>query len=391
MGKDVANKYINCNETLSYNIGLLEELDSLFGNSCKIVNLLSKPPTRFYLRVNTLKISRDEYLNILKENKINFYKDENIDYAIYTPINGPYEIPIYDKKIYVNKYASESIYLGSNLYIPGILKADKIRKGDKVTIFNKNEIPLASGISVIDWEDIYRLKKGLAVIVEDSIYKTQKIRELPGFEEGYVYSQSLPSMWVGEIANPKEGSIIIDMNAAPGGKVGNIAQKVGRNSKIIAIDRPSKINDLKEKMKRLGYDWVEVIGGDSRYASQELNIKEKADLVLIDPPCTNLGVIPKLSDKKSLRDALILSRYQKQFINEAFKLLKPGGILMYSTCTLTYIENEENIKYALDLGFELEDINIKEKNVIKNDYGIRFSPENNYPGFFISKLIKKKT
>ncbi|AFZ70340.1 tRNA/rRNA cytosine-C5-methylase [Caldisphaera lagunensis DSM 15908] len=390
MEKNIANKYINFNNMLSYDIGLLEELDSIFGNSCKIINLLIKPPTKFYLRVNTLKITRNEYLNILKERGIKFYKDENIDYAIYAQISGPYEIPIYDKKIYVNKYASESIYLGSNLYIPGILKADKIKKGDKVTIFNRNDIPLASGISIIDWEDIYRLKKGLAVIVEDSVYKSPKIRELPGFEEGYIYSQSLPSMWVAELADPKEGSIIIDMNAAPGGKVGNIAQKVGKNSRIIAIDRPSKTNDLTEKMKRLGYDWVEVIGGDSRYATQELNIKEKADLVLIDPPCTNLGVIPKLSDKKSLRDSIILSRYQKQFINEAFKLLKPGGILMYSTCTLTYTENEENIKYALELGFELDEINIKE-NVIKNDYGIRFSPENDYPGFFISKLIKKKT
>ncbi|MGC8572838.1 MAG: RNA (cytosine-C(5)-)-methyltransferase [Caldisphaera sp.] len=382
--------HINCNETLKYDIGLLEELDSLFGNSCKIIKMLSKPPDRFYLRVNTTKISKNEYLKILKENGINFYEDEHIDYAIWAPINGPYEIPIYNKKIYVNKYASESVYLGSNLYIPGILKADKIKKGDKVTIFSKNNIPLASGTSAIDWEDIYKLKNGLAVIVEDSVYKSPKIRELPGFNEGYIYSQSIPSILIGEIIDTNDfgkNPIIIDMNAAPGGKLGLIAQKFNRNSKIIAIDRPSKVNDLKERIHRLGYDWVEIIGGDSRYASQELKINEKADLVLIDPPCTNLGVIPKLYDQKSLRDMIVLTKYQKQFINEAFKLLKPGGTLIYSTCTLTYSENEANIRYATSIGFDVEEINIK-ADVIKNDYGIRFSPERGYPGFFISKLIK---
>lgn len=383
------NKFSKCSETLNYDIGLLEELDSIFGNSCMIINLLNKPPDRFYLRVNTLKIAKREYLNILKDYGITFYEDEQIDYAIWAKITGPYEIPIYDKKVYVNKYASESVYLGSNLYIPGILKADKIKKGDKVTLFSKNGIPLASGTSAIDWEDIYRLKNGLAVIIEDSVYRSPKIRELPGFNEGYIYSQSIPSIWVSEIADPSPGSIIIDMNAAPGGKLGNIAQKVGKNSKIIAIDRPSKIDSLREKMKRMGYDWIEIIGGDSRYASKELNIEGKADLVLVDPPCTNLGVIPKLYDQKTLKDMIVLTKYQKQFINEAYKLLKPKGVLIYSTCTLTYSENESNIKYAIDLGFEPEEINVK-ANVIKNDYGIRFTPLNGYPGFFISKLIKKK-
>jgi len=379
----------NCSETLNYNIGLLEELDSIFGNSCKIVNLLTKPPKRFYLRINTLKINKKDYLKILKENNINFYEDEIIDYAIWAPINGPYEIPIHDKKVYVNKYASESVYLGSNLYIPGILKTDKIKKGDKVTIFSKNNIPLASGTSAIDYDDIYKLKNGLAVIVEESVYRSPKIRELPGFNEGYIYSQSIPSILIGEIIDPNEfyKPLIIDMNAAPGGKLGVIAQKFGRNSRIIAIDRPSKVKDLKEKINRLGYDWVEIIGGDSRYASHELNINEKADLVLVDPPCTNLGVIPKLYDQKTLRDMIVLTKYQKQFINEAFRLLKHGGTLIYSTCTLTYSENEANIRYAMSMGFDVEEIKVK-SDALKNDYGIRFTPDRGYPGFFISKLIK---
>ncbi|MDP8002664.1 MAG: PUA domain-containing protein [Caldisphaera sp.] len=382
-----SNEKYSCNNLLKYDIGLLEELDSLFGNSCKIINLLTRPSKRFYLRINTLKISKEDFLNMLDKNNIKFYEDKYIDYAIWFPIEGPYKINIYNKKVYVNKYASESVYMGSNLYIPGILKADKFRKGDNVTLINKHGLILASGTSVIDWEDIYKLRNGLAIVNEESIYKSPKIRELPGFNEGYFYSQSLPSMWVSEISNPKPNSLIIDMNAAPGGKVGNIAQIVG-NANIIAIDRPSKKDDLLERMKRLGYNFIKIIGDDSRYASQNLGIKEKADLVLVDPPCTNLGVIPKLSDRKTLRDVIDLANYQKQFIKEAHNLLKSGGVLMYSTCTLTYSENENNIKYAMEIGFNIEDIEIPEK-VIKNNYGIRFSPEDGYPGFFISKLIKR--
>ncbi len=386
MHKENNLKYGSQN-SLRYDIGLLEELDIIYGNAMKIVNELIKPPKNIYLRVNTLKISKQELLELFDKNGIKFYEDKNIDYVIYSPINGPFNINIYEKKVFVNKYASDSIYIGSDVYIPGIIYADKIKKGDKVTVCSKDGIPLASGTSIVNFNEIVHLRNGKAVINEESAYRSPKIRELPGFNEGYFYSQSLPSIWAAEIAAIERGHIIVDMNAAPGGKVGCVAQKIGTKAKIIAIDRPSKKKKLEENMERLGYHWVEIVALDSRYASLDLNLKEKADIVIIDPPCTNIGVRPKLSDKKTLRDAIILSKYQKQFIGEAYRMLKPRGTLVYSTCTITYRENENNIRYAESIGFDVEDIKIP--GTTKNSYGVRFNIEEGYTGFFISNMKKK--
>ncbi|MEM3209908.1 MAG: SAM-dependent methyltransferase, partial [Saccharolobus sp.] len=98
------------------------------------------------------------------------------------------------------------------------------------------------------------------------------------------------------------------------------------------------------------------------------------DKVIIDPPCSALGIRPKLYDKKTKQDILNFHNYQKQFLNSAYKILKKGGILIYSTCTVTTWENEKVID---DPRFSV-------------DYVLRFHPNvHNITGFFIAKLIKK--
>ncbi|MGC9071867.1 MAG: RsmB/NOP family class I SAM-dependent RNA methyltransferase, partial [Acidilobus sp.] len=94
------------------------------------------------------------------------------------------------------------------------------------------------------------------------------------------------------------------------------------------------------------------------------------------------------SDERSLRDAITLSRYQIQFIKEAHRLLKPGGRLVYSTCTLTDVENEWVVQQALGIGFEMESPSRLPRWASFNGLGLRFSPEDGMPGFFISLLRK---
>jgi 16S rRNA (cytosine967-C5)-methyltransferase len=100
--------------------------------------------------------------------------------------------------------------------------------------------------------------------------------------------------------------------------------------------------------------------------------------------------VPKVEDYKSYKDSVNASEYQKQFVREAYRLLKPGGRLVYSTCTLTDVENEAVVEYALNIGFKLEDYEVKSSRGKKGDYGIRFTPHRDRtPGFFISlKLVK---
>lgn len=376
-------------ESLVYDQGLLEALNAVSRRGLRsLLESLLRPPRRFYLRVNTLKADTSTVLELLSTSGARFYADEQLPYAVWTDVRGPFKVDLHDKVVVADKRSAESVYVGSDLYGPGVLKAEGVRPGDEVTIVTIDGRPVAEGLAVMDGKEMAEHKKGVAVKVTKSVYVTPKVRELPGFNEGLIYSQSLPSMWAVAIASPLPGETIVDFNAAPGGKTSLAAQLAGRKSRIIAIDRISKVGRLKDNLIKLGADWVNVIGGDSRRASTLLNMEGKADLVLIDPPCTNLGVVPKLYDTKSLVDAVTLSRYQRQFISEAWKILRLGGRLVYSTCTLTDLENEANIIFATELGFDVVKPYPMPKEASYNGLGLRFSPEDGHPGFFISLMVK---
>ncbi|MEM4440205.1 MAG: hypothetical protein QXS14_01900 [Desulfurococcaceae archaeon] len=134
------------------------------------------------------------------------------------------------------------------------------------------------------------------------------------------------------------------------------------------------------------------VPADSRFAHIDFALASKADRVLIDPPCSNLGVRPLLDYDRSLNDVLSLSNYQRHFLKAARSMLKKGGILVYSTCTLTLDENEENVVYAVEeLGFSPyeppEQIPYAEKVSYRGIVGYRFSPlKNDMPGYFIAVL-----
>lgn len=146
-------------------------------------------------------------------------------------------------------------------------------------------------------------------------------------------------------------------------------------SRVIGFDHTvKKVEDLKRRLEMLNMREIEVYKADSRYLYEDFHI-QNVDKVLIDPPCSALGLRPKIYDKKTKTDLLNLSAYQRQFLNSAYKILKRGGIVIYSTCTMTEIENEEIIN---DSKFEVEEI-------------IRFHPIiHDMTGFFIAKLRKRE-
>ncbi|MHA1783749.1 MAG: methyltransferase domain-containing protein, partial [Candidatus Helarchaeota archaeon] len=177
----------------------------------------------------------------------------------------------------------------------------------------------------------------------------------------------------------------------------HLAQLLENKGKIIAIDRSKpRIKQLKRNLERLNIKNVEIFTNkDINYLRDEY--KESIDKVLIDPPCSSIGVRPKLYDLTTEKEILDCARYQKNFLHLAHEFLKPDGIAIYSTCTLEPEENELNIKYAVEnLAFE----------IIEQDYFLglhgertqgldylklqRFYPNiHDYTGYFIAKLRKK--
>ncbi len=369
---------------------LLERLQPLFKDIGKFLEVLRRPPRYLYVRINTIKVGIEEYKSMLKERSVPFVQDTDIPEALGFRVHGPNNISYNKnlKKVIVDKKAAESVVMGSDLYAPGIVLAKNVKKGDKVVVLGPNGEPVASGVAVMDETDILK-KRGLAVRVTRSLYTTVKLSELPGSSEGYFYAQSLPSMVAIRMLDPKPGELIVDLTAAPGGKISYVAQLTGPSSRIIAFDRKSKVKKLKKTLMNLGIDWVEVIGADSRYIDKKFpNLVNKVDKVLVDPPCSNLGIRPKLTESKTFRDVIAVAMYQRAFIKVAKNLLKKGGKMLYSTCTVTWEENELNVDFAEEQGFRVVDPPLWVKRRWSfNKKGVRFCPiRDDLPGFFASIL-----
>jgi len=171
-------------------------------------------------------------------------------------------------------------------------------------------------------------------------------RFLP-LQEGLVYLQDESAGFPVILLDPQPGETILDLCSAPGGKTTFIAELLKGKGKILAVDKSwDKIELLKKNCRRLGIDWVNCICGDA------YNFQCKpVDRVLVDAPCSGLGVLRRNSDsrwRKQKEDLLRLQKLQLQILFNAANLVKKGGVLVYSTCTITPEENDQVIELFLE-------------------------------------------
>ena len=175
------------------------------------------------------------------------------------------------------------------------------------------------------------------------------IQNLPGFKEGWWTIQDSSAQLVTHLLDPQPGETIIDACAAPGGKTTHIAELMEDNGTIWACDRiPKRLRKLKENAERLQLKSIQICPGDSRSSPQ---FNQIADRVLIDAPCSGLGTLHKRPDirwRQTPEKLKELSLLQSELLEEAVSWVKPEGILVYATCTLHSLENEEVILSFLD-------------------------------------------
>lgn len=170
------------------------------------------------------------------------------------------------------------------------------------------------------------------------------------FTEDLITIQDQSSMLVGELIDVKPGMMVLDTCSAPGGKVTHMAEKMANTGHIDAFDlHPKKINTLKEKADHLGISIIHANQADARLLHQKLE-KEAYDRVVVDAPCSGFGVIrskPDIKYNKNLEDIYRLSTIQLDILASAAPLVKKGGRLLYSTCTVEKVENEEVVEQFL--------------------------------------------
>ena len=361
---------------------ILNDLRSQFDLE-ELFKSLKTPGKHMCLRVNLLKASPEEVMEELEEAGYKPYQPyKGIPELVCVEVEGPFEVPDAGRYVVADKYAAESVYVGANLYSPGVLEVKGAERGKEVTVLAERTLePVGYGVSEIGEEVPSR---GKAVDVRVSKYRAPKFRELKAFDEGKVYPQSAPAVAAVRALRPE--GLVVDLNAAPGGKSFHAYELLRGRGRVIAFEISKKrIKKMLSEMKRLGHQ-IEVRRADSRYVDLDFpHLVEKADRVIVDPPCTSIGVIPKVWDEKRDEDMINSYKYQVQFVKVAFKLLKKGGLMLYTTCTLTKKENEEVLEFAEELGFELV-----ERETPWGRTPIKVVPyKHGEPGFFISVMRKR--
>ncbi|MFD0713658.1 16S rRNA (cytosine(967)-C(5))-methyltransferase RsmB [Paenibacillus sp. GCM10027626] len=172
-----------------------------------------------------------------------------------------------------------------------------------------------------------------------------------GYAEGLWSLQDESSMLVAAVCAPEPGSAVLDCCAAPGGKAAHLAERMNDRGRIVANDVHEHKRQLIERQaSRLGLHIIEAVTGDAAGLSARYPAGS-FDLVLLDAPCSGLGVIrrkPEIKWTKSPEDIAAIAELQRRLLAEAAKLVRPGGTLVYSTCTIEREENEGQIAAFLD-------------------------------------------
>ena len=175
------------------------------------------------------------------------------------------------------------------------------------------------------------------------------LRNLPGYGEGWWSVQDRSAQLVADLVEPQPGDYVVDACAAPGGKALHMAERMGDEGTVVACDRtPQKIRKIQQNIQRLGIQTIQTRVGDSR---QHKDLEGKADRVLLDVPCSGLGTLHRHADarwRQTPETVAGLVQLQAELLEQAATWVKPGGSLVYSTCTLQPDENENQIRAFLE-------------------------------------------
>ena len=249
-----------------------------------------------------------------------------------------------------------------------------------------------------EFEEFLKEKDIQIIKKVDSVYYVNSglIINSKEFKEGKIIAQDASSYLAAKNLGAKPNELVLDICAAPGGKTAVLAEEMENKGEIIAIDiHQHKKKLIEENMKKLGIDIVKATVLDARNVNKQ---GRKFDKILVDVPCSGYGVIrkkPEILYTKNRENIEELASLQLEILNSAADILKDGGELIYSTCTIISQENTENVEKFLN---ERKEFKVKALNIPENvsgeydklgGFSINYKEEI-MDNFYIIKLIKEE-
>lgn len=242
----------------------------------------------------------------------------------------------------------------------------------------------------------YNIEEGYACPEGIAIKGGKGIEDNVLFKAGLITVQDESAMLVAPLLDLKEGDKVLDLCAAPGGKTTHIAELLSNTGEVLAFDlHENKLSLIEENAKRLGLNNIVCKAMDATKLNSDYI--SYGDKVLIDVPCSGLGIIrkkPEIKWNKTRQQLKDLVPIQREIMENAWQYLKPGGTLVYSTCTLNKEENEENLQWFLskhkDAAVEKLYIGNNSNFIYNADGSLTILPNDSMDGFFMGKIKKIK-
>nr|XP_023488098.1 putative methyltransferase NSUN6 isoform X2 [Equus caballus] len=347
-----------------------------------LLNHLSHPPSFTTVRVNTHLASVQHVKNLLLDELQKQFNGLSVPVLQHPDLQDVLLIPVIGPRKNIRKQQCEAIVgaqcgsavlRGAHVYVPGIVSASKFMKaGDVISVysdikgkckrgakeFDGTKVFLGNGISELSRREIF---SGLHELKGVGIRMTEPVYLSPSFDKvlpSYIFLQNLPSALATHVLDPQPGEKILDLCAAPGGKTTHIAALMHDQGEVIALDKISnKVEKIKQNALLLGLNSIRAFCFDGTKALKLDMVKntegeppflpESFDRILLDAPCSGMGQRPNMACSWTLKEVTSYQPLQRKLFTVAVKLLKPGGVLVYSTCTITLAENEEQVAWAL--------------------------------------------
>ncbi|TFF66802.1 16S rRNA (cytosine(967)-C(5))-methyltransferase RsmB [Helcococcus ovis] len=415
--RDILDKNLFSNEIIALNIKKLNKIDHNFYRQLvygvienlyyldyiigKISSVKLKKIDKNILNILRLGIYELRFLNnenyasineAVKLSKKFNYKSKNFVNAILRNFDRDIEnLSIVNIKDIDERY---SIQYSINIELIRYIKKYYDNYLEIIESFNKvPSFSLRVNTMLTSKEDLREILKLKGYIVDESkISKDSLIVENPSnmtdleeFKNGLFTIQDQASILVSEILNPSENSNVLDLCAAPGSKSTHLLQIMNDKGLIYSNDiSKNKLNKIKENFDRLKFKNYKIINFDATQVIE--NFEEKFDYILVDAPCSGIGVIkrkPEIKLKKTMDEINSLSLIQSSILSNAYKYLKKGGFIVYSTCTIGNVENLDIIDKFLNENNDMKIVEINGKNYIQ------LLPDTDNDGFFICKIAKR--
>lgn len=407
-----------------------------------LLHAMTHAPSDYYLRINPMKIEGSSLVDIWNASFPDFRGILSpLPNTLKIPIHGPSTLPLHPKHVFCDKFAGEAVMIGADLYLPGVcgMNGKFPEKTEVSVLVAENHIPskwqgdkvsfhVANGIMRKSSKDYVKERKGLFVQTHSARYQVAKYRNHFLFQQGFISEQTLPPIYAmgclmwnvwREFQDSLDRLCILDTCAAPGHKSTAMvewAKLIGDyydfkwTPRIISMDRSSnRLKHLENDMKRLNLTGITPIASKLENISRNVpELQGKGNVVMFDPPCSALGTRPKLFIDETARTLEGYAKNQSRLLPYIDQLVKPGGLLMYNTCTISKEENEEIVgelvsSFGYEImplqrspssllpslghdGFSTPNLSIHDSTQIR-----RFSPINgDHNGYFIALLKKNE-